>query len=159
MKQWLLGIILASFAGGLARQIAPQGKEQALVKLVSALVLTLAILQPLGELRGEKTVLPEAEDWEEQAETYRKNSQEALSAVIAEKSGAYIWDKATGLGLACSVEVTVKAGESGIPLPEAVRITGAYSQELAAWIEEEVGIPAEQQIWLEEEAWKQEKSG
>lgn len=158
MRQWLLGIVLASFAGGLARQIAPAGKEQALVKLVSGLLLALAILQPLGELRGE-IKLPEAGDWEAQAQAYRKSGQEALAAVIAEKSEAYIWDKATGLGLLCSVEVTVRAGESGIPLPEAVRITGAYSQELAAWIEEEVGIPAEQQIWLEEEAWKQEKSG
>ena len=42
-----MGIVLTSLAGGLARQLAPQGKEQAMVRLVSGLLLALAILRPL----------------------------------------------------------------------------------------------------------------
>ena len=91
------------------------------------------------------------------AETYRKNQQEALSAIIAEKTEAYIWDKANQLGLDCTVSVAAAPGEGGIPLPESVTVRGRYSGELARWLEEEVGIPAEKQIWLEEETWQKRK--
>lgn len=160
MKQWLLGIVLTAFAGGLARQLAPQGREQAMVRLVSGLLLTLAILRPLAGLEWEGAAL-EAGSFQahtaEQAERYRKNQQEALSAIIAEKTEAYIWDKANQLGLDCAVEVTTAAGESGIPLPDTVTILGPYSPALAACLEEEVGLPAEKQIWLEGETWTERK--
>ena len=160
MRAWLLGIVLTSLAGGLARQLAPQGREQAAVRLVSGLLLALAILRPLAGRNWEGTEKA-AGNFSlrsgEQAEIYRKNQQEALSAIIAEKTEAYIWDKANQLGLDCTVTVTVSPGENGIPLPESVVIRGAYSGELAMCMEEEVGIPAEKQIWLEEEAWQKRK--
>ena len=160
MKQWLLGIVLTAFAGGLARQLAPSGREQAMVRLVGGLLLTLAILRPLAGLDWEGPAL-EAGSFQsrtaEQAEIYRKNQQEALAAIIAEKTGAYIWDKANQLGLACQVTVATAAGESGIPLPDTVTILGPYSPALAACIEKEVGLPAEKQIWLEETTWTEKK--
>ena len=160
MKQWLLGIVLTAFAGGLARQLAPSGREQAMVRLVGGLLLTLAILRPLAGLDWEGPAL-EAGSFQsrtaEQAEIYRKNQQEALAAIIAEKTGAYIWDKANQLGLACRAEVSVAAGEGGIPLPDRAVIYGPYSGELARCIEEEVGIPAEKLIWLEDEEWQERK--
>ena len=156
-RQWLLGVVLTAFAGGLARQLAPKGRERALVGLVCGLLLTLALLEPLAELEWAAA----ARDWPGPAqaalaESYRQEGQAALSAVIAEKTEAYILDKADRLGLRCAVEVAVSAGESGIPLPDAVTIRGGYSAALAACIEEEVGVPPEKQIWLEEEAWKRE---
>ena len=48
LRQWLLGIVLTAFAAGLARQLAPDGREQAAVRLVGGLLLVLAILRPLG---------------------------------------------------------------------------------------------------------------
>ena len=156
-RQWLLGVVLTAFAGGLARQLAPKGRERALVGLVCGLLLTLALLEPLAELEWAAA----ARDWpgpaqEALAEAYRQDREEALSAVIAEKTEAYILDKADRLGLRCAVEVAVSAGESGIPLPDAVTIRGGYSAALAACIEEEVGVPPEKQIWLEEETWTRE---
>ena len=62
-------------------------------------------------------------------------------------------DKAEQLGLACSVEVTAAAGESGVPLPCRVTIRGPYSRELAVCVEEEVGVPAEEIFWLEGKEW------
>ena len=159
MKAWLLGIVLTSLAAGLARQLAPKGREQAMVRLAGGLLLALAILRPLAggswaglELEADGLTLR----GEELADAYRKNQQEALSAIIAEKTEAYIWDKANRLGLVCAVSVTAPPGESGIPLPASVTIRGTYSGELARWLEEEVGIPAEKQIWLEEETWRKE---
>jgi len=156
-RQWLLGVVLTAFAGGLARQLAPKGRERALVGLVCGLLLTLALLEPLAELEWAAA----ARDWPGPAqaalaESYRQEGQAALSAVIAEKTEAYILDKADRLGLRCAVEVAVSAGESGIPLPDAGTIRGGYSAALAACIEEEVGVPPEKQIWLEEETWTRE---
>ena len=160
VRSWLLGIVLTSFAGGLARQLAPQGKEQAMVRLVGGLLLALAILRPLAAGGWEGLELPAgsfAFQSEEQAEIYRKNQQDALSAIIAEKTEAYILDKANRLGLDCTVRVTVAAGESGIPLPVSATVRGAYSPALAECMEEEVGIPAQKQFWLEEEIWQTTK--
>lgn len=158
MRSWLFGIVLTSLAGGLARQMAPQGKEQSMVRLVSGLLLALSILRPLaGGNREALTLWEERPAFQagEQAAAYRKNQQDALSAIIAEKTEAYIWDKANRLGLVCTVTVTTAAGESGIPLPDTAVIRGPYSGELARCIEEEVGIPAEKMIWLEDEKWQE----
>ena len=160
MKSWLLGIVLTSLASGLARQLAPQGKEQAMVRLAGGLLLTLAILRPLAGRNWERIELDAgglALQESELADSYRKNQQEALSAIIEQKIEAYIWDKANRLGLSCTAAVTTVCGEGGIPLPDAVFIHGPYSGELARCLEEEVGIPAEKQIWLEEETWQTRK--
>lgn len=156
LRTWLLGVILAAFAGSLARQLSPGGREQAAVRLVSGLLLLLAVLRPLADLRWEKLAAETGgfqSQVEEQTRQYRENQQEELSAIIAEKIETYIWDKADQLGLECAVTVTTAAGESGIPLPDAVTITAPYSAALSSWIEEGVGIPAEKQIWLEESTW------
>lgn len=147
----MLGVVLTAFAAGLARQLAPKGREQALVRLVGGLLLTLALLRPLADVPWGNLAL-EAGSFQsqDQAEEYRQAQTEALAVVIAEKTEAYIWDKASDLGLACQVTVTTAPGESGIPLPDTVTIRGAYSADLAACIAEEVGIPAEKQFWLEE---------
>lgn len=158
LRAWLLGIVLTAFAGGLARQLTGQGREQAVVRLVGGLLLTLAILQPLAQLDWEGPAAPSFRAQSgEQADIYRKNQAEALRAIIEEKTEAYIWDKANRLGLDCTVSVAAAAGESGIPLPDTVTIRGSYSETLAVCIEEEVGIPAEKQFWLEEKAWTETK--
>lgn len=131
-----------------------------MVRLVGGLLLTLAILQPLSRMEWQGPALEAASfraQSGEQADLYRKNQTESLRAIIEEKTGAYIWDKANRLGLDCTVSVTAAAGESGIPLPDTVTIWGGYSEALAVCIEEEVGIPAEKQFWLEEKAWTETK--
>ena len=154
LKAWLLGIVLTSFAAGLARQLAPQGKEQAMVRLACGLLLALAILRPLAgqnldafdfSMDGFRLEASDVSD------LYRKNQQDTLSAIIAEKTEAYICDKANRLGVPCEATVTVSLTESGVPLPGSVTIRGAYSEELAECLEKEVGIPAGMQFWLEEE--------
>lgn len=160
MRMWLLGIVLTALAGELARQVAPQGKEQAMVRLAGGLLLALAILRPLAGQDWEALELgKDMPDFqaEAQAEIYRKNQQNTLSAIIEEKTEAYIWDKASQLGLACRAEVTTAEGAGGIPFPNGAVLHGPYNQELARYIQEEVGIPAEKLIWLEDEEWQERK--
>ena len=153
IRTWLLGIVLTAFAVALARQLAPKGREQAVVRLAGGLLLTIVFLKPLQSFSIHDISLSVggiSVETEEQYRYYREKQQNDLEAIIVAKTESYIWDKANELGLECAT-VTVKTlvGENGIPLPDEVTIVGTRSSTLSAWIEEVVGIPAEKQIWLE----------
>ena len=157
LRTWLLGIIFTSFAAGLANELVPKGRERIFVRMVSGALVMLAMLRPLGTFSWDKVRIPVGDfsgQIERQADAYRLEQQKTLSAIIAERTQSYIWDKATELGLDCTVRVRVTKGEGNIPLPEMVELGAAYDPVLAVWIEEVVGIPAQNQIWLEESAWE-----
>ena len=63
----------------------------------------------------------------------------------------YIWDKGDGLGLRLDAAVETRETADGIPVPWSVTVEGEFSQEVAAWIAEELGIPRERQVWHEGE--------
>lgn len=158
IKTWLLGVILTSFAVALARQIAPKGRQQTMVRLAGGLVMILAMLQPLGTADWSVASVPAGGFLAEaQEQPWYEEQLSEFSAIIAEKTAAYIWDKAQTLGLDCGVTVSADVGESGIPLPSLVTIHGAYHAGLSAWLDEEVGLPADKQIWLEEDEWTTSK--
>ena len=152
MKSWLLGVVCTAFAYGLAQELVPKGREKAMVRMVGGILMVLALLRPLVSIEWETISIPSG-DFSQQAEIYRAEQKNSLSAIIAERLETYIWDKATGLGIACQVRVGMSCGEHDIPVPESVEIRAAYHPVLAAWLEEVVGIPAERQIWLEEWVW------
>lgn len=156
-RSWLLGVVFTAFAAGLAAELVPKGRERALVKMVCGALTALAMLRPLGMICWEQdsvSVGNFTRQTRQQTEHYRLEQEKAFSAIIAERTESYIWDKATELGLECTVRVIVSAGESAVPLPEMVELEAVYDPVLAVWIEEVVGIPAEKQIWLEESAWE-----
>jgi hypothetical protein len=160
LRSWLLGVIFSAFAVELAREMVPKGKEKSLLRMVGGILIALAILRPLGTSSMEITSALSggvSMDVPEQTEVYRQEQEKALADIIAARLETYIWDKATGLGLECTVRVTVSAGEGMLPLPEKVEIGTAYDSALAAWIEEVVGIPAKKQIWQEGTTWTTEK--
>lgn len=156
VKRWLLGVVLTAFAASLARQLAPKGRQSALVGLAGGLLLALALLRPLVQVDWSGIALPTgsfAAQSQETALAYQKKQLEELSAIIAEKTEAYIWDKAAALDGDYRFTVSVSAGESGVPLPCSVTIAGPYSRELSQWLERELGLDAAAQNWLEEGEW------
>lgn len=72
-----------------------------------------------------------------------------MAELIEERTAAYISDKAKALGLSVAVRVETKTGDGGVPAPWAVRLTGTESEALASYIEGELGIPRERQVWSE----------
>ena len=86
---------------------------------------------------------------ERQAEL-QQAEQEDMIQLIESRTGAYISDKAKALGLSVEVRVNTKTGPEGVPIPVSVQLRGPYSEPLAAYIEEELGITRERQVWNEE---------
>ena len=80
-----------------------------------------------------------------------ENTQkEELTALIESATEAYISDKAKSMGLTLKVRVTAETDESGMPVPIQVKVTGPWSGELSGWLETELGLPAERQVWNED---------
>ena len=152
IKTWLLSIVLTAFASSLARQMAPKGRGQTMVRLAGGMLLLLAVVRPLSGLDLSMVSMPTSNFALQKSDWVQEQFSE-FSSIIAEKTAAYIWDKAQALGLNCRVSVSVEAGESGIPLPVAVTIRSAYHAGLSAWLDMELGLPADKQIWLEEDEW------
>ena len=55
------------------------------------------------------------------------------------------------LGLSVAVRVVTRPGADGVPVPWAAELTGQRSAALAACMAEDLGIPAERQVWHERE--------
>ena len=81
-------------------------------------------------------------------EDARKQTDEAMTAVIKAQTETYIEDKAEALGATVTAGVTL----AGDMLPWQVELTGEVSPyvktRLAQTIWAELGIPEERQVWL-----------
>ena len=80
-----------------------------------------------------------------------REKEKQLCRSIEERTAAYISDKAKTLGTEVSAEVKTTPSSEGIPVPVEAEIAGAYTRELAEYIEQDLGIPAERQVWCEDE--------
>ena len=149
LRQWLLGVVGCAFLVSLADQLTPKGAVREILRFAGGLTLLLCMLRPLGTaetdallpdlgaLSGERSALEEA---------YSAAFSDDLRAVIAERTGAYIEDKARALGAEVTAEVTLRE-EDGAFLPDAAVLTGEENAALAALLERELGIPKEKQEW------------
>lgn len=148
VREWLTALVVVSMLLSAVQALIPEGSLRRIASFTGGLVLLTVLLRPaLGE-RLQRLELPDyaAEVAERQEELERAGNQE-LSARIAERTQAYISDKAASLGLSGSVQVETKENEEGLPLPWSVRLALPESETMAAWIEGELGIPRERQVW------------
>ena len=151
IRQWLTAVVLVTMLLSVAQTLVPEGTVRKITSFIGGLLLLLLVmLQPLlrtdlGSLRIH------AEDYaaaiEERQAELESAENEALAQGIAERTAAYISDKAAGLGLTVTVRVETEPGADGTPLPERVYLEGTKSEELSDWLAEELGIPAERQVW------------
>ena len=86
----------------------------------------------------------------EQRQTELEASQkEELASLIESEMETYISDKAKSMSLTLRVQVTAEPDDSGVPVPARVELTGPRSEELSRWLDAELGLPAERQVWNE----------
>lgn len=150
VREWLTSVVVVTLLISVAQGMIPEGGVRKIAGFTGGLILLVTLLQPvlktdLGGLRLHFEDY-EAAVAERQAELEADQDQ-ALADIIAERTEAYILDKASELGLEISLRVETETDQEGIPIPAAVEIEGPRSEELAAYLEEELGIPAERQVW------------
>ncbi|MGN0998244.1 MAG: hypothetical protein ACI4PO_01670 [Faecousia sp.] len=154
LKDYLIGMTAAALVCGIVNAYFDRkGTIGAILKLASGIFLILTIASPLVKLQFEK-ILDITEDFrisgEAAAAWGQSIGEEALSSGIISRAEAYILDKAESLGAELSVQVEVSVDE--IPVPKTVRISGKVSpyekSVLTNYIEMNLGIPPEDQIWI-----------
>ncbi|MBE6996369.1 MAG: stage III sporulation protein AF [Ruminococcaceae bacterium] len=152
LREWLCSVLVVSLLLAIAELLLPEGSIRKIGSFTGGLVLLLTLLRPFPGLRSE---IPDLRwDVYEQEIVQRREELAAvgnrdLQELIESRTGAYISDKADSLGISVTVRVGTEENAEGVPVPERVEITGEYSPELAAWLESELAVPAERQVWNE----------
>ena len=154
MKEWVTSIVLVTLLLSVAQTLIPEGSIRKIASFTGGLILLVALLQPvlgtdLSRLDLEMGEYEQAV--RERREELEKMGKSDLSDIIAQRTAAYISDKADTLGLSVKVQVTAKPGTDGVPVPWQAELWGPRSPALAACMEEELGIPGERQVWHEGE--------
>lgn len=150
VRNWLISIVAASFLVSMAQSLIPEGTIRKISGLVGGLVLLLTLTKPLLGADFEKIGFRYADyasEIQQRQTELESESEAALEQLIAEKTEAYILDKAAQLHLTCKVHVQVEQAENGTPVPAGAEITGQRSEALENYIEQELGIPKERQVY------------
>lgn len=150
LREWLTGLIAAAMLVAVADSLIPDGAVRKIAGFTGGLILLVVLVQPVLRLETDslrqnfETYAAQIDALEEE---FTAQNQSELKARIEDTTASYICDKASSLGLDCQVNVTAEEGENGVPIPNSVEIAGPYQEELAAYMESELGIPRDRQIW------------
>ena len=152
VREWLTSLVLVSLLLSVTQSLIPEGTLRRAASFTGGLILLFALLRPVlgADLRRLELDFGgyQAEIAARQEELTAART-EAMTSIIAERTEAYILDKAGEMGLEVSARVETRAGEDGVPVPWSVELTGLRTEALASYLETELGIPAERQVWHE----------
>lgn len=153
LGKYLLTIVLTAFSCELLQKLigldSSVGKT---VKMIARVVVFCAVLTPIiPRLNGDMLLyIPEyadaARDFVEAGKSF---AQEEQSAIICSRCTSYIFDKAQALGAEIAIELEM--AEDAPYAPQRICISGRVSPyakgRLMQIIENDLGIPREDQIW------------
>ena len=152
-REWLTAVAAVTLLLSVAQLLVPPGNLREIAFFVGGLILLAAMMQPLLkiDLSDIQLDFSSYQGAVEQRQAELENTQkEELTSLIEAETEAYISDKAKSMGLTLKVRVTAEADEGGMPVPVRVEITGPWSGGLSGWLETELGLPAERQVWNED---------
>lgn len=152
VRGWITSVVMVTMLLSVAQTLIPDGKIRKVFSFSGGLVLMVALLQPILELKPGMTEF-RAEDYEEvlweRQEELRQVAGAEWEAIIEQEIAAYISDKADALGTDVSVRIQAEMEVDGTLVLRA-ELSGQPSEQLAAHLEEELGIPRERQVWIHE---------
>ena len=154
LREWLTSLVAVSMLLSVARTLVPEGSIRKISSFTGGLILLVVLLRPLlgADLSRLDLHLVDYERAIGQRQEELASAGEAeLAGIIEERTAAYISDKADTLGLAVKVQVETKPAGDGVPVPWRAELWGPRSPALATYMEEELGIPGERQVWHEGE--------
>lgn len=154
LREWLTSIVVVTLLLSVAQALVPEGNIRRVASFLGGLILLLAMLRPVLGADLERLRL-NFDGYEQELRQVREELSASYDAGLAERieerTAAYISDKADALGLEVTVRVETDTGDDGVPVPAAAEVTGPRSEELASYMENELGIPRERQVWHERE--------
>ena len=153
LREWLTSVVVVSVLLAVVQTLIPEGTVRKIGAFTGGLILLVTLLQPLLGVEFEDLELrleQSRETVEQRQQELEQAGEREMAELIEQQTAAYIWDKADALGLDLSAEVRVERGPDGIPLPVSATLTGTYSEALSAYLERELGIPRERQVWHED---------
>lgn len=151
-RTWLTAVAAVTLLLSMAEMLVPQGSLREIASFTGGLILLAVLMQPLGKIDPAKIDLNISHYQEavEQRQTELEASQkEELASLIESEMETYISDKAKSMSLTLRVQVTAEPDSSGVPVPVRAELTGPRSEELSRWLDAELGLPAERQVWNE----------
>ncbi len=153
VRQYLLAVTAAAVVCGIAqRLLGKKGTAAGIGKMLTGLFLVFTVISPFTRLHLDDltdfTAGIEA-DAADAVAAGQSDQKKAIAESIMQRTRAYILEKAEALNLRLTVEVTLS--DSGLPAPVGVRIAGSASPyakaRLQSIIENDLGIPKENQLW------------
>lgn len=152
IRQYFLSVVTAAVFCGIVNSLTKKRTSQAVVKLLAGIFLTFTVIRPLAQLDLEDVKLPSFTDDAQYAALEGEIlARETMVDIIKSETEAYILDKAGALDAELSVEVFLSKEDT--PIPVSVRLSGSISpygkQRLQAIISSDLGIPEEDQLWME----------
>ena len=151
-RAWLTAVVSVTLLLSVVQTLIPKGSLREIASFVGGLLLLAVLLRPLGSVDLSAVSLdfaPYRQTVERRQTELENEGQKELMGLIEDELASYIWDKAADLGLTLRVQVTVEPDGSGVPVPVSVELTGPKSEALSRWLETELGVPAERQVWNE----------
>ena len=151
-RTWLTAVVAVTLLLSVAQMLVPPGSLREIASFVGGLILLAVMMQPLLRIDLSDVQLDFSayqETLEQRQAELENTRQEELTSLIEAETAAYISDKAKSMGLTLRVRVTAEMDGSGVPVPVRAELTGSWSGPLSGWLETELGLPAERQVWNE----------
>lgn len=153
---YLLAIAAVCILSSLLQAAAPGEQGKRMIRFAGSMLLLLVVLAPLPGF-GEEAIGTLVEDaleaLPEYEGTWSESGENLIAAGITRRCSAYIWDKAAELGMSVEVELQLAQGQ-GWPYPCGAVLRGTWNEQqrqaLAEILEQELGIPMEEQEWQHE---------
>lgn len=156
LRSWILGLTGAAVFCAAATLLTPEGRVKTVVRLLCGAVMASALLLPLLRMQTGSYALnlskyrAEALRAENDAEKIRQSLDRRL---IEEKAEAYILDKAQALGAdVAGASVALEWSTEGFWYPVGAELQGEYCAPLSRLIEAELGVSAQAQRWVSDDA-------
>ena len=152
-RAWLTAVVSVTLLLSVVQTLIPKGSLREIASFVGGLLLLAVLLRPLGsvDLSAVSLDLDAYRQTVEQRQAeLEQEGQKELVGLIEAELESYILDKAARMGLTVRIKVGTEENSEGVPVPVSAELTGTPSRELSRWIEAELGIPVERQVWLDE---------
>ena len=155
LSEYILSVTSAATIFSILQILLDKKSSSAvLLRFIGGLFLTFTVIAPVVDLDLDimfdlpLTFVQEADTIA--ADGY-ESSRSELATVIKQECEAYILDKARTYQVEPDIEITLSNDDT--PIPTRVQLSGSITpyakKALETWIANEIGIPEENQIWIQ----------